>query len=293
MMPWLAAQYDVNGEQAKVLVIGDLNAYAKEDPVTALIDNGFTELFNHFGISDAYSYVYSGKAGQLDHALVNDALLDNVLNVTDWHINADEPSILDYNEEYKSDTQLVNYYAADAYRSSDHDPMVVELQFTPANQVPVASFTWAINGAQLEVVSTSTDDNQDGLTHQWQFGDESTATGMSASHAFTSNGVYQVTLTVTDAEGESDSSTQTVEVTDIPENAAPTAVIQYINLWFLEVFVSRSVDEDGRIASQSWLFNDGHQSNRRIVLKRAGQANEVQLTVTDNEDATDTASLQF
>ena len=45
-----------------------------------------------------------------------------------WHINADEPRVLDYNEEFKSPGQLVSLYSPDAYRSSDHDPLVVRLQ---------------------------------------------------------------------------------------------------------------------------------------------------------------------
>lgn len=45
-----------------------------------------------------------------------------------WHINADEPSVLDYNTEYKSAGQLIALYAADEYRSSDHDPVIVDLE---------------------------------------------------------------------------------------------------------------------------------------------------------------------
>ena len=44
--------------------------------------------------------------------------------VTEWHINTDEPSVIDYNTEYKPQ----DLYAATAYRSSDHDPVIVGLQ---------------------------------------------------------------------------------------------------------------------------------------------------------------------
>lgn len=46
----------------------------------------------------------------------------------DWHINADEPVSLDYNTEFKSAAQINSFYSADAYRSSDHDPLVVSLK---------------------------------------------------------------------------------------------------------------------------------------------------------------------
>ncbi len=44
--------------------------------------------------------------------------------VTIWHINADEPSVLDYNTEFKPQ----DLYAPTPYRSSDHDPVVVGLR---------------------------------------------------------------------------------------------------------------------------------------------------------------------
>jgi hypothetical protein len=52
----------------------------------------------------------------------------------EWHINADEPTALEYSSEFKSLTQQQNYYAADAYRSSDHDPLYIDLRAdTPAS----------------------------------------------------------------------------------------------------------------------------------------------------------------
>ena len=48
--------------------------------------------------------------------------------VTIWHINSDEPRVLDYNEEYKTAWQLTSLYTSDACRSSDHDPVIVELE---------------------------------------------------------------------------------------------------------------------------------------------------------------------
>ena len=48
--------------------------------------------------------------------------------LTTWHINADEPRVLDYNEEYKSAGQVTSLYIEDAYRSSDHDPVIVGLE---------------------------------------------------------------------------------------------------------------------------------------------------------------------
>jgi len=110
------------------LIIGDLNAYAKENPITQIINSGYTDLINQFGDNTAYSYVFDGQAGYLDHGLASNALAPQVLFAADWHINADEPVSLDYNTEFKSAAQINSFYSPDAYRSSDHDPLVVSLK---------------------------------------------------------------------------------------------------------------------------------------------------------------------
>lgn len=110
------------------LIIGDLNAYAKENPISTIVNSGYTDLIKLFGGDSAYSYVFDGQAGYLDHGLASSALAPQVLFASDWHINADEPISLDYNTEFKSAAQIANFYGADAYRSSDHDPLVVSLK---------------------------------------------------------------------------------------------------------------------------------------------------------------------
>ncbi|MBK8020521.1 MAG: ExeM/NucH family extracellular endonuclease [Chloroflexi bacterium] len=113
-----------SGDQ-DVLIIGDLNAYLKEDPIAALEGAGYTNLTTTY-ISDPYSYLFDGEYGTLDHALATASMAAQVHDVNEWHINADEPIVLDYNMEFKSDAQdLLN--VGTPYRSSDHDPIVVDL----------------------------------------------------------------------------------------------------------------------------------------------------------------------
>ncbi|MBA3470608.1 MAG: ExeM/NucH family extracellular endonuclease [Herpetosiphonaceae bacterium] len=116
-----------------VLVIGDLNAYGKEDPITTLTSAGMVNEIERFLGTTAYSYVFDGAAGYLDHALTTSALSSQVAGMTEWHINADEPSVIDYNTEFKPQ----DLYTPTPYRSSDHDPVVIGLQLggglTPAN----------------------------------------------------------------------------------------------------------------------------------------------------------------
>ena len=83
-------------------------------------------MFQYLG-EDAYSYVFDGQIGYLDHALANTDLVDQVTGVTVWHINADEPDLIDYDTSFKQPAQQA-IYAPDAYRSSDHDPVIVGLE---------------------------------------------------------------------------------------------------------------------------------------------------------------------
>jgi hypothetical protein len=112
-----------NANDADVLVIGDLNAYGKEDPIDLLAESGLADQIARFFGIQGYSYVFDGESGYLDHALANAAMAAQVVGVSEWHINADEPSVIDYNTEFKPQ----DLYAASPYRSSDHDPVVVGL----------------------------------------------------------------------------------------------------------------------------------------------------------------------
>lgn len=157
---WLNNQYADDA----VLVIGDMNAYAKEDPITAFATNGYAELFGYLEKSNAYGYVFRGESGQLDHALANTVALDKVVDVVEWHINADEPRALDYNTEFKSASQIDSFYAPDAYRSSDHDPVVIALSL----EAPIDSNLTPIDVAAVENLSELDEIKFFGRTQIWE-----------------------------------------------------------------------------------------------------------------------------
>jgi predicted extracellular nuclease len=81
-----------------VLVIGDFNAYVQEDPI-AVLNSGLTNLFSDsIPQQDQYSYAYFGQLGLLDHAFATSRLADRVTGAGIWHINADEPRSLSFND---------------------------------------------------------------------------------------------------------------------------------------------------------------------------------------------------
>ena len=122
---WLATDPTGSGD-LDALIIGDLNSYDKEAPIDVLRAAGYAELVHQFQGEYAYSYLFDGQLGYLDTALASPTLASQVTGATIWHINADEPDLLDYDTTFKSDAQDA-LFAADAYRSSDHDPVIVGL----------------------------------------------------------------------------------------------------------------------------------------------------------------------
>ncbi len=126
LVDWLDSDPTDSGD-TDVVVLGDLNSYAMEDPIDVFREAGYVDSIAEFAGDEAYSYVFEGQTGYLDHALVSASLAAQVTGVTEWHINADEPVILDYNENFKSGGQVESFYSPDPYRSSDHDPVLVGL----------------------------------------------------------------------------------------------------------------------------------------------------------------------
>lgn len=124
---WLATDPTGTGDP-DILIAGDLNSYAMEDPVTTLKNAGFTNLIDDRIGADAYSYVFDGQWGYLDYALGSSSILSQVTSVGEYHINADEPSVLDYNTDFKTANLQATLYAPDEFRVSDHDPVVVGLE---------------------------------------------------------------------------------------------------------------------------------------------------------------------
>ncbi len=102
---------------------------SKQDLTTPLTTtDDYKDLVFKFQGEEAYGYVFDGQTGYLDHAMGNQGLEALVTSVDYWHINADEPDLIDYDMSFKLPAQDL-LYAPDAYRSSDHDPVIIGLTF--------------------------------------------------------------------------------------------------------------------------------------------------------------------
>ena len=135
LVDWLATDPTGSGDP-DVLLIGDLNSYTFEDADHDARGRRLHEPRRASSTAlDAYSYVFNGESGYLDHALATASLAAQVTGVTDWHINPDEPTVLDYNVDFKSPNQVNTFYDPGPYRASDHDPVIIGLQL---NHAPTA-----------------------------------------------------------------------------------------------------------------------------------------------------------
>jgi uncharacterized repeat protein (TIGR01451 family) len=154
---WLAT--DPTGiNDPDILILGDLNSYAKEDPITALKNAGYVNLAeDRLGLT-SYSYSFQGQWGTLDYALASPSLNPQVTGIAKWHINADEPSVLDYNTDYKNSAQQSYFYSSDPYRSSDHDALVVGLLLNDVPQLSaVATYDTGMGNNGAEIISVRDD----------------------------------------------------------------------------------------------------------------------------------------
>ena len=114
------------------LIIGDLNAYAREDPIRALEDAGYGDQLRRFSEEMPYTFTFDGMQGTLDTALVQESLAARITGAAVWHINADEVPAIDYLEagptslgRFRTAEIAAAYFDPSAFRSSDHDPVVI------------------------------------------------------------------------------------------------------------------------------------------------------------------------
>lgn len=125
LVNWLETDPTGSGDP-DVLIIGDLNSYAMEDPIAAITDAGYSDLIRSFqgvGVAqDAYSYVFSGELGYLDHALSNADMTAQITGAAFWHTNANESLATDYDLDFN---RPPGNYQDTLYRASDHDAVVI------------------------------------------------------------------------------------------------------------------------------------------------------------------------
>jgi hypothetical protein len=216
LVDWLAGDPTGSGN-ADVLLLGDMNSYAMEDPITVFRNAGYVDTIAEFVGEEAYSYVFQGQSGYLDHALASPSLAARVSDVTEWHANADEPVALDYNVEFKSANHVNTLYAPNAYRSSDHDPVLVGLDLNAAPTVDAGGPYSVVEGGTVTVSAAGTDPDGDPLAYEWDLDGDGTYETSGQSATFSAAGLEApasrtIAVRVTDPSGDTGADTAVVQV---------------------------------------------------------------------------------
>jgi PKD repeat protein len=177
--------------------------------------------------------------------------------------------VLDFSQDYlyeDNGVYLVSITVTDASGLSDHEM----IQVTVGNVAPVVTVVGDDEAAEGETVSFTgsfTDaGDSDTHTYVWDFGDGSSATGsLTPDHIYADNGVYTVTLTVTDDDAGQTSDTLQVTV----GNVAPLVTIGD----------DQSVDE-GDTVSFTGSFTDAGSADTHTIAWDFGDSSTITGTLT-------------
>ena len=302
IVDWLATDPTGSGDP-DYLLIGDMNSYAKEDPITAFTDAGFVDaIAQHVG-AGAYSYVFDGESGYLDHALASASLAGQVNDVAEWHINPDEPTVLDYNTEFKTTNQVTTFYDPGPYRSSDHDPVLVGINLNAGPSVDAGGPYGVNSGSSVSVTATGSDPDGGDLTYAWDLDDNGSFETPGQTVSFDSSAIPgPATLTiyvqVTDHQGLMSVDDATVVVNAHP---AVDAGGPYTAVEGAGVTVSATgVDPEDGILTYAWDLDDngsfetaGQSVTFNAPAGSAPASPTIRVQVTDplGLTATDTATI--
>jgi hypothetical protein len=147
ILDWLTNDDPTGTGVTDQLVIGDLNAYSAEAPITTFTDAGWSntvpDLAGACGTNP--SYVFFGEWGSLDHVLASPTLAAKITGAEAWAVNAEEPVALDYNTEFNNPA----WYGPNFYRFSDHNPVVVGLNLGMPLPVELVEFRGRAQGKNV------------------------------------------------------------------------------------------------------------------------------------------------
>lgn len=181
---------------------------------------------------------------------------------------------------------------ADPQRYRDEDGY--EVRRTPGPP-PVADFTHDEEeidaGEEVRFTDRSTDSNDTVERREWYFEDGAEAAGPNVTHTFEEPGDHEVTLVVTDAEGNRNLTRRTLEVTPAGPVASTGVEPTHPHAGEPVYFNSTSGEADENL-TYDWGFGDGATATGRNVSHRYAEAGtyEVTLTVTDSQGRSDTGS---
>ena len=118
----------------------------------------------------------------------------------------------------------------------------------------------------------------------WDLGDGTTASGLTAAHAYSAVGTYQVLLTLADQNGQHDSAAMQVEIVDAPQPGQPPVPVISAPT---EALIGENIVFDGNGSQASvpltaidWDFGDGTKASGLVVNHVYGAEGYYMVTLT-------------
>lgn len=197
------------------------------------------------------------------------------------YTNADELSDAGF---YQSQLKIVAYSKRESNGELSMQQWVKIINKEAPNTPPTAGYNYSADDREITFTDISTDADGTVDSWDWDFGDgEPNSTLQNPVHTYAVNGDYDVTLTVTDDDGDTGQITKSVSATDV--NTIPVADFTYSINGTIVTFTDQSTDVDGSVVQWDWDFGDTNTDNVQNPVYDYGTTGvfTVDLIVTDNE----------
>ncbi len=175
--------------------------------------------------------------------------------------------------------------------------VTVDITVNAVNDAPIANAGGpysADEGAPVVFDGSASSDSDGSIAdYSWDFGDGAFDSGANPSHAYADNGIYPVTLTVTDSQGAMHNDTTTATI----NNTAPIVDVEseLMGRAGQAVLFSASLSDSGSADTHTilWDFGDNSTSDMLEPEHTYGLLGNfaATLTVTDDDGGSDTATV--
>ena len=239
------------GDNAGALTVGSVTVC-----VTVDADDIYTVdvgLISPDGSSNSWWYeVNDGPVDRFDTDITTVVATDQLNDLVDGV----DPVVLDLT----AGDHFFTFYVREDGGSLDNLTLV-----RASNEAPIPAFTFSCTDLDCSFDGSTSSDDQSIDSYVWDFGDLTADVGVTSTHLYGASGTFDVTLTVTDNEGLSASTTQSISVVD------PTAPIADFTFTCDSVNCdfdgSTSSSPTGDVVSYVWDFDNGNSAVGETVTQ--------------------------
>ena len=280
--------YADNGTYTVTLTVADEDGAATQNTFLITVDNVAPT-----AIAGSDQTLDQGQALSVNGSFTDPGLLDTHTVLWDFGDGTSITGDLSPTHTYGANgVYTVTLTVTDNNGGAHSDTLSVTVNNVAPTITSLSAPTQLSEGEAATFSATATDPGHDALTFVWTFGDGTEAvTGQNIDHTFADNGMYPVTLTVTDAEGGTVSQTLMVDVANVAPtvDAGPDQIIYTgETLAFGSSFTDPGVNDTHTIV---WDFGDGTTTSGTLDPSYSYDTPgtyTITLTITDQDGAATT-----